>query len=130
MLTAKYHKGGSKKYVLDEPFWETLHFKPHEFIYTDYGYIQTNGRITILRGFEWDGPSGPAIDTKDFMDGALIHDFLYALMRDGKLPLRFRRKADKEMRLQCKKDGMPWPRRMWTWFFVRVFGYSAAGGTL
>ena len=42
-----------------------------------------------------DGPSGPAIDTKNFMRASLVHDALYQLMRLGTLDKSRRQYADR-----------------------------------
>ena len=41
-----------------------------------YLKIDSDGNIVIKSGYSWDGPSGPTIDTKNFMHGSLIHDAL------------------------------------------------------
>ena len=41
-----------------------------------YIRLGTDGRLEIADGYAWDGPSGPAIDTKNFMRGSLVHDVL------------------------------------------------------
>ena len=43
--------------------------------------LNTKGHLIIKRSYAWDGPSGPTIDTKNFMRGSLVHDALYQLMR-------------------------------------------------
>jgi len=48
--------------------------------------ITSDGMLKIKTGYSWDGPSWPAIDTKNFMQGSLIHDALYQLMRELVLP--------------------------------------------
>jgi hypothetical protein len=121
-------KGGSKKYVLLQRFKTKCHFGPSKYITTKYCVFFPNGILYIEPGYEWDGPSGPTIDTDDFMDGALVHDICYQLLREGRLrpwgPMR--RKSDKELVIQCKKDGMPWWRRWYVWLGVRIGGAGAA----
>ena len=48
---------------------------------TAFIQLTAKGKLTIKRGYAWDGPSGPTIDTKTFMRGSLVHDALYQLMR-------------------------------------------------
>ena len=48
--------------------------------------ITSEGELIIRNGYSWDGPSGPTIDTKNFMQGSLIHDALCQLMREIILP--------------------------------------------
>ena len=126
-----YKKGGSKKYVLLELYSDKLHFGPPSNIDADYCVFLRDGSLYINGGYEWDGPSGPAIDTDNFMDGSLVHDVLYQLMREGYLKRwPYRLKADNEMFRQCKKDNMSLPRRCWTWLGVRFGGFWAAGGRI
>lgn len=84
--------------------------------------LDIDGTLTIEAGFPWDGPSGPAVDTKSFMPGSLVHDALYRLWREHSLDERFRMWADKVMRRINAGAGMAAPRRWWTWLGVRVGG--------
>ena len=89
-------------------------------INTDYIYLDS-GWLIIKYGYNWDGPSGPAIDTKNFMRGSLVHDALYQLMREGHLDIKHRKYADKLLVYICKEDGMWWIRRQWVYAAVRLF---------
>ena len=88
--------------------------------------IDGKGNLTIKEGYSWDGPSGPAIDTKNFMQGSLIHDALYQLMREGVLPQQHRKKADEILREVCINDGMSKVRAWWVYKGVRIGGASSA----
>lgn len=129
MSKCVYKKGGSKKYVLTKSFVAKLKVKPPVNIHTEYcSYLRT-GYICIYEGYEWDGPSGPTIDTDNFMDGALIHDVMYQLMREKHLALRpYRLYADNELYRQCRASGMGWIRASYVWAGVRIGGHKAAGG--
>ena len=85
-----------------------------------------DGLLTAKKGYEWDGPSGPAIDTANFMRGSLFHDLLYQLMREGYIPRSFRKKADQVMRELCLADGMSKIRAWWVYTAVRVGAGNAA----
>lgn len=93
---------------------------------TEYIDMDPDGRILIKHGYAWDGPSGPTIDTKNFMRGSLIHDALYQLMREGHLPQEYRDDADEALRRACIEDGMSSIRAWWVYRGVRVFGGSSA----
>lgn len=84
--------------------------------------ISIDGVLTVVRGYQWDGPSGPAFDTPDFMRASLVHDALYQLMREGRLPLYHRDMADNLLWQVARADGMPWARAIWCWAAVRMFG--------
>lgn len=79
--------------------------------------------MTIKAGYAWDGASGPAIDTKTFMLGSLVHDAYYQLLREGKLGyVKKRRKyADQELRRICLKEGMSKFRAWYVYRAVRMF---------
>jgi hypothetical protein len=127
MSDCVYEKGGSKKYRLLEPYHDVLKVRPKSNIFLSYAVYLRTGLVCIRKGFEWDGPSGPAIDTDNFMDGSLVHDFLYGLIKAGYLKMwPYRLLADNEMFRQCKKDKMLLPRRIWTWLGVRIGGFWSA----
>jgi hypothetical protein len=69
--------------------------------------LSRDGSLTIRKGYAWDGPSGPTIDTPDSMRGSLVHDALYQLMRLGLLSEDYREKADNLLQDICEEDGMP-----------------------
>lgn len=91
-----------------------------------WAQLRPSGMMFIYEGAPWDGPSGPAWDTPNFMDASLFHDYLYRAQELGKLPQSQRKKADKTMRAIAKKHGMWWPRRTWTFWGVRVGGGAHA----
>jgi hypothetical protein len=128
MSKCVYHKGGSKKYVLDKHFSEKIEVKPNKDIFLSYCTLLKTGLLFIPPGYEWDGPSGPTFDTDDFMDGSLVHDVLYQLLREGHLMpwSQYRFYADNELIRQCRKDGMPWWRCAYVWLGVRLGGGPSA----
>jgi hypothetical protein len=46
------------------------------------------------KGYAWNGPSGPTLDTRNFMRGSLVHDALYQLMREGRMDNGLRRQNE------------------------------------
>ena len=92
------------------------------------GYIvlTTDGALRIRKGYAWDGPSWPALDTLTFMRGSLVHDALYQLMRVEQLHRRHRDEADQLLRAMCLADGMN-PVRAWgAYQVVRLVGGRSA----
>lgn len=85
-----------------------------------------SGVLYLAPGYAWDGPSGPAIDTPNFMRGSLYHDALYQLMRAGLLDIKWREAADELLVETCKEDGMSSIRRAWVLFALRTFAARAA----
>lgn len=98
---------------------------------TESGYVclELGQRtIQIKKGYCWDGPSGPTIDTDNFMRGSLFHDGWYQLMREYAYFRKYRDDADKMLALHCRADGMSSLRAKWVYWGVKTFGRRAAGG--
>ena len=93
-------------YKLEESHEGDIPIHPPLDIKTEFIDLERNGGLLIRRGFAWDGPSGPAIDTKNFMRASLVHDALYSLMRDGYLPVGFKDQADRLLRAMFIEDSM------------------------
>jgi hypothetical protein len=93
---------------------------------TPFLQLDSDGRLTIRAGYAWDGPSGPTIDTQNFMRGSLVHDALYQLIREGLLPFSAKAAADKLLRELCREDGMSALRAWWVYVAVDKFGKDAS----
>lgn len=95
--------------------------------------LTTNGKLTIMKGYAWDGPSGPTFDTKNFMRGSLVHDALYQLIREKKFDEKDKDKrrkyADDLLRVMCIEDGMTKFRAWYVHKAVRWFGNFAVKQT-
>ena len=94
----------------------------------DLGFVKITeeGLLTVSKGYAWDGPSGPTIDTKNFMRGSLVHDALYQLIREKKIDEDQRKRADEILREICLEDGMSKIRAWWVFWGVYLFGSGAA----
>lgn len=81
----------------------------------DFGAMNTDGVVTLLAGYAWDGSSGPTIDGKSDARASLLHDFFYQAIREGKLSPQMRSKVDDFYYQCCIEDGMnkvrAWIRR-------------------
>lgn len=120
------YKGGYK-YQLKEKYCVVIDIRPDKAINTDYITLETEGYLTISKGYAWDGPSGPTIDSLTFMRGSLVHDALYQLMREGHLDHKIYRDAsDRILQKICKEDGMWSMRAAWVYQAVRLFADPAA----
>lgn len=119
------YKAGYKYQLATNEIVQTKIYPP-SIIKNDYIKLTPKGLLCINKGYAWDGPSGPTIDTKSFMRGSLVHDALYQLMREKLLPLSWRKGADLELVAICKEDGMSAPRRTWVYNSLRMFGGAAA----
>lgn len=113
-------------YQLARPYSIAVEIKPAENIWTDYIRLDTSGLLAIERGYAWDGPSGPAMDTKSAMRGSLVHDALFQLIRQGYLSQADREIADREYRRICKEDGMSNLRAQFHFLALRMFGGPAS----
>jgi len=91
-----------------------------------FAYDSENLRLTIKRGYKWDGPSGPTIDTDTFMRGSLVHDLLYQFIYEGILTMKDRQMADYTLYNICREDGMNWIRAGYVHSLVRLFGRGSA----
>lgn len=116
------------KYQLTEPFVCDTDFKLLNDVVSSGSFISLTaaGLLTIKAGYACDGPSGPTIDTSNFMRAAFVHDALYQLIREGLLASQFRRPADKLLRAMCLEDGMSRVRAWWVYWGVRLGGASSA----
>ena len=63
-------------------------------IASDYATLDSSGKLTIFKGYAWDGCSGPTYDCDKSMTPSLAHDTLYCLMQDGLLPSDCKTLAD------------------------------------
>lgn len=115
-----YKKGYG--YQLQERYALEIPVKPDQDIHTDYIVLTTEGRLTIQQGYAWDGPSGPAFDTHNFMRASLVHDALYQLIRDNHLLADRRNMADRLLQRMCREDGMSGVRAWWVYVGVRFGG--------
>jgi len=111
----KYQDG--YKYQLVQIYATIIAIRPPARIESTYIVLDTDGTLSIRPGYAWDGPSGPTIDTKNFMRGSLVHDALYQLMRMELLPQSCRLLADEELHRACRDDGMSWIR---AWYVKRA----------
>jgi len=119
----KYRAG--YKYQVAETYAVKVAIKAETEIITYFIDLHTDGTLRIKTGYAWDGPSGPAYDSKNTMRGSLVHDALYQLMRRELLPLSYKEQADLEMWRIMREDGMSRLRAWGFWKSVSVGGKSS-----
>jgi hypothetical protein len=119
-----YYKAGFK-YQLNQTCTVDIGLYGYD-ISSRYIRLTPDGILVIYSGYCWDGPSGPTIDTKNFMRGSLIHDALYQLIREGKLPKKCRLHADRALQIICLEDGMCGVRAWYVYHSVDKLAASAA----
>ena len=108
----KYRAG--YKYQLAENHHTLVNIFPAETIKSEFITLDVTGKLTIKAGYAWDGPSGPTLDSRSSMRGSLVHDAIYQLLREKKLPAFYRKEADEELYRRLREDGM-WGWRAWLW---------------
>jgi len=84
------------------------------------------GVLVLHKAFTWDGPSRPAVQTRDFLRASAYHDAMYRLMRAGVLSLDARPAADSLYMHTAVCDGAPRWRAALQFLALRLFGRSAA----
>jgi hypothetical protein len=81
----------------------------------EYIKLDSNGNLTVLKNYAWDGASGPTINTLNSMRASLVHDVLYQLLRMKELTQDQVIVSDKLFRKILIKDGMN-SFRAWYWY--------------
>ena len=120
-----YKKG--YKYQLAAAYECNIDIKPKDSIVTEYIDFSIEGKLTIKKGYAWDGPSGPTYDSLNFMRGSLVHDALYQLMRENHLGKdEYRDPADRQLQTMCKEDDMSSIRARWVYLGVKWGGKPSA----
>lgn len=115
------------KYQLHDNYIVQIDIKPAADISTEFIQLTKDGALTIKEAYAWDGPSGPTIDTLNFMRGSLVHNALYQLMRERYIDeITCREPADRTLQKICREDGMNFIRAWWVYQGVRLFGEPSA----
>jgi len=114
-------------YKLAQNYVTQTILRPPEDIVTDFARLTTEGVLTVIFRYAWDGASGPTRDTKSAMRGPLAHDTLYQMMRMGLLDYKlFRKPADQQLYLDLREDGMNYVRAKYWYAGVRTFAEKYA----
>ena len=84
--------------------------------------------LDLELGYPWDGPSGPSPDNPRTCVGALSHDGMYTLLRQGLLNPwgRFRQLADRWYRDLLRQFGAGWLLGFLSCWVLRIGGGGAA----
>jgi hypothetical protein len=124
MAPIKYTAG--YKYSLHEDYVCQTPIAPGKFIQIPFITLMSQGELTISKGYAWDGPSGPVLDSPEAMRSSLVHDAFYQLLRYEKLSQTHRKKIDQLFRDMSIEDGVA-RIRAYTWYAsLRMFGMKAA----
>ena len=130
MAKVCYRKLTKYKYQLMDDYTIQIDIKPVKDIepkLAKFLSFSSDGVLTIRKFYAWDGPSGPTIDTRDFVRGSLVHDALYQLMRLDVLDYKIHRKrADEILREICLEDGMCSFRAWYVYQALHIFAEGSA----
>jgi hypothetical protein len=113
------------KYQLKADYVLSTPVIPDTPVDTDYFGLTKEGVLRVKKGYAWDGPSGPTVDTQDFMRGSLVHDVFYQLMREGFISNQYKDTADRLLQFICVEDGMSALRAWFVYQGVRIGGAPA-----
>lgn len=123
-MAIKYRKGYD--YQLSENAAFHTSICPPITIKSDFLSLDSEGGLTILAGYAWDGASGPTLNSDSSMTPSLVHDALYQLMREGRLHPEWRKEADEQLYRMLRQRGMSWVRAKSWLAGVRWFAGGAA----
>ena len=130
MAKACYRKLTGYKYQVMKDYSMQLNLTPLKAIrrkLAKFLSLSPHGVLFIRKFYAWDGPSGPTIDTKDFIRGSLVHDALYQLMRESVLDYKVhRQRADQILKELCLEDGMGSFRAWYVYQAVHLFAEGGA----
>lgn len=124
----KYRELKGYKYQLIESTQIEVQGVPNLQI-SNTAYGLSGGVLYLSEGYCWDGASGPTFDTPAVMRAALVHDVLYQMIRQGLLPVKYRKTADENLRrIMLGTNPTRWAKIRAGYFYhsVRWFGASAA----
>jgi hypothetical protein len=116
----RYQKRKHWKYRVYEPVTVYHHLELP--IVNNKFFTIAGSTVSIRENYAWDGPSGPAIDTKNSMTASLIHDALYQSMDAGDMDWSYRRKADLVYHYIVRREGMNFFRAGYQYLAIRL-GY-------
>lgn len=95
-------------------------------IKTEFFELDVLGMLTIKKGYRWDGPSGPTVDTPSFMRSSAVHDCFFQILRLGLIEDELRENfflvANDDLEVLSVEDGMLKTRASIVRFTVSQFG--------
>lgn len=104
------------KYQLEETYSLLTPILDHT-VGCDQYLLTPDGKLTIARGFSWDGASGPTYDSASSMRASLVHDVFCLMMRNRALDHSYRHIVNEFFKQLCIEDGM-WQWRAHLWFLA------------
>lgn len=81
---------------------------------SEFIVLAENSVLGIRAGYAWDGASGMTVDTPSTFAASLVHDALYQLLREKRLPPHLREAADQVLYDLLVARGMwAWRAKLW-----------------
>jgi hypothetical protein len=139
----KYRKGDAYQLAENEVFETGMQIGKR--IKAQFAHMNEKGKLTVLSGWAWDGPSGPTKVIvkilekipfigkwlaqkflKSFLRGSCGHDVLYYFLRNGWLEPHWRFEIDLYLKQCCLEDNMLEIRAAWVYKGVKDFAEFAA----
>lgn len=105
MKAIEYREGYRYQLAADYIIALPIPYSDHD-VDTPFVSVSGTGVMCIRKGYAWDGPSGPTIDTKNALRASLVHDAMYQLIRLGYYPHRYKQLADDVFYRILIEDGM------------------------
>lgn len=94
---------------------------PHDIV-RDFYTLTADGWCHIKKGYAWDGPSGPTLDTKDSLRASAIHDCYCQAAKDRLIDYdTFSPQYHQVFKDICLEDEMCSPRA-WVWHHAVIIG--------
>lgn len=90
-------------------------------VQTKFGYLTSEGQLSLYRGFIWDGATG-AFDTDSILRASCIHDWFCNAVDNGDLPVKYRRKGDDLFYKIMTEDNVPEFRANYAYQAVVAWG--------
>lgn len=118
----EYFPGQKYRYVLTADWSVPTDWKVPYPVGNEFVQIGPSGVLCLRKGYAWDGASGPAINTVNFIRGSCGHDAAYQLIKEGLLSMEFRKLADALLYRLVREDQMWQVRAAWVYLGVRVAG--------
>ena len=112
------YRNGYKIVLEEDEHYQTDIYPEQDIYYYRHGHLyvslNTEGYLIVYAGYPSDLASGPTFNTKNTRRGAVGHDALYELLRQGLLDQKWRVPSDEELDKWLEEDGMSSARR-WIW---------------
>jgi len=78
------------KYELLEDYHIEIDYWPLKEVEDDFYSVSLVGLMVTKKGYQWDGASGPTIDSENTIRASCVHDVLCQMFRRKQLSLSFK----------------------------------------